>query len=48
MPQRNQAPCHNCDVLSSGNKKQKEIIRTLKLQITRLEEQLAFMNKGNY
>lgn len=46
MPQRAISPCENCDLLTSSNKKQKETIRGLKLQITRLEEQLAFMNKS--
>jgi hypothetical protein len=46
MPQRNHTPCDNCSQLTVTNKKHKETIRTLKLQITRLEEQLAFMNKG--
>lgn len=43
MPQRAHH-CDNCDVLSASAKKYKETIRSLKLQIGRLEEQLAFQS----
>lgn len=40
MPQRLAPPCEQCDVLSNNLKKSKETIRSLKLQISRLEERL--------
>ena len=46
MPQRLAPPCEQCDVLSNNMKKSKETIRSLKLQISRLEEKL-YDKKGN-
>ena len=47
MPQRGLTPpCEQCDSLNNSLKKSKDVIRGLKLQITRLEEQLLFQNKN--
>lgn len=43
-------PCPNCDALDKANKKNKELIRTLKLQIIRMEENfkdLKYMKANN-
>eukprot|EP01033_Poteriospumella_lacustris_P010055 gene10055-7183_t len=43
-------PCPNCDAMDKANKKNKELIRTLKLQIIRMEENfkdLKYMKANN-
>ncbi len=49
IPTKDNHRCENCEVFNQTNKKMKESIRSLKLQITRLEEKMHIlkMSKNN-